>query len=84
MMAWDIVQEQCWLSTTTSEEVHNNVKGSSSFEMKWRESILWSRLNITDLTMYRLSRHLKFNNVQTATSFKILNDVAIYTLWIMK
>jgi hypothetical protein len=27
--------------------------------MKWKVSILWSRLNIIDLTMYKLPRHLK-------------------------
>ena len=34
--------------------------GSSPFEMKWRESILWSRLNIIDLTVYILPHYLKF------------------------
>jgi hypothetical protein len=34
--------------------------GSSPFEMKWRESILWFRLNFTDLTVYSLPHHLKF------------------------
>ena len=33
---------------------------SSPFEIKWRVSISWFRLNITDLTVYRLPRHLKF------------------------
>ncbi len=35
-----------------------NGQGSSPFEMKWKISILWSRLNITDLTVYKLPRHL--------------------------
>ena len=35
-------------------------QGSSPFEMKWRESISWFRLNIIDLTVYRLPHHLKF------------------------
>ena len=30
------------------------------FEIKWRVFISWSRLNITDLTVYRLPCHLKF------------------------
>ena len=34
--------------------------GYFPFEMKWRESISWSRLNIIDLTVYRLPHHLKF------------------------
>jgi hypothetical protein len=29
--------------------------GSSPFEMKWRESILWFRLNITDITSVHLN-----------------------------
>jgi hypothetical protein len=35
-------------------------QGSSPFQMKWRVSISWSRLNILDLTIYRVPRHLKF------------------------
>ncbi len=35
-------------------------QGSSQFQMKWRVSISWSRLNISDLTIYRVPRHLKF------------------------
>jgi hypothetical protein len=41
---------------------------SSPFEIKWREFILWFRLNVIDLTVYRL--HV----------IKILNNVAVYTL----
>ena len=33
---------------------------SSPFEIKWRVSISWPKLNITDLTVYRLPCHLKF------------------------
>ena len=50
-----------------------NGQGSSPFQMKWRVSISWSRLNISDLT-----------NIQSATSFKILNDEILCTpldLW---
>ena len=33
---------------------------SSPFEIKWRESISRFRSNITDLKVYRLPYHLKF------------------------
>ena len=32
----------------------------STFEMKWKESISWSRLNITNQTEYKQLHHLKF------------------------
>ena len=34
--------------------------GSSPLEKKYRDSISWSRLNITDLIVYKLPYYLKF------------------------
>ena len=35
-------------------------QGFSPFEMKWKASISWFRFYFTNLTVYRLSHHLKF------------------------
>ena len=45
-------------------------QGSSPFEMKWRESISWYRLNIIDQEYCTWSNML----------FKILNDMTVCTL----
>ena len=51
-----------WVKKEYLYWVMDEIKGtrSSLFKMKWIESISWFRLNITDLTVYNLSHHLKF------------------------
>ena len=36
---------------------------SSSFEIKWKESILWSKLNITDLRVTLFYDYIYLNDV---------------------
>ena len=60
-------QARCYnlFPSTTPMVIENGAsyfhgQGSSSFEMKLRVSISWSRLNILNLTIHRLPHHLKF------------------------
>ena len=41
-------------------DINNKGIGFFLFEMKLREAISWFRLNIINLTVYRLLRYLKF------------------------